>query len=169
MRTIVLVLGLLVCASVNAREDCSLNALKLERGSDVALRLFYTGTCHYRNKEYAKSARVWQQLAELKTVKKEYQQLQVDVLNNLGYLMFFGLGIDKDQERAISYWQKAITLGQTESEYHLCHAYADKRQATYNREKARLHCKKALLIYRGMDPKDEQILSLIEKYYERVK
>lgn len=151
------------------KEDCSLKSLTLNNGSNIAERLFYTGTCHYRNEEYTQSAILWKQLADMDNVDKEYKKSQVDVLNNPGYLMFFGLGVDKDQFKAIAYWKKAITLGQTESEYHLCHAYADNKEPTYNREKAQMYCAKALLVYRGMEPRNEQILSLVEGYYEQVK
>lgn len=158
-----------ITANAYSKEDCSLEALNLSNRSNIAERLFYTGTCHYRNQDYQLSAQAWQQLAEHNAVDREYQELQIDVLNNLGYLMFFGLGIEKNQAKAIEYWKKAISLGQTESEYHLCHAYADRSQPTYDRDNAKIHCKKAILIYRGMQPRDEEILSYIEKYYEQVK
>jgi len=169
MKTVFLVFGIFISCSAYSKEDCSLSALHLNYKSNISESLYYTGTCHYRNKDYEKSAKAWQQLAELNNVEKEYQHLQINVLNNLGYLMFFSLGIEKEQSKAISYWKKAITLGQAESEYHLCHAYADRKESTYNREKAKMYCKKALLIYRGMKQKDEEILSQIEKYYKRVK
>ena len=169
MKKVLILIGLCTSFLAYGKEDCSLEALKLSNKSNIEERLFYTGTCHYRNKDYAYSAKAWKQLADMDNVDKEHLKLQVDVLNNLGYLMFFGLGIEKSQYKAIEYWKKAITLGQTESEYHLCHAYADNKQSTYNREKAQMHCKKALLIYRGMDPRDDEILSLIEAYYEKVK
>lgn len=169
MRAIALLAILLTTSNIYGKEDCSLESLKLNEKSNIAERLFYTGTCHYRNKDYDKSAKSWQQLAEMDAIDKDYKNLQVDVLNNLGYLMFFGLGMEKNQNKAITYWQKAITLGHYESEYHLCHAYADKKQPTFNREKAKKHCEKALLIYRGMEPRDKEILSYIESYYNDVK
>ena len=169
MRAIFLITVLFISSSLYGKEECDLEALNLSEKSNVAERLFYTGTCHYRNKDYDKSAKLWQQLAEMKVIHEDYKNLQVDVLNNLGYLMFFGFGIEKNQIKAISYWKKAITLGHYESEYHLCHAYADKKQSTFDREKAKKHCEKALLIYRGMEPRDKEILSYIESYYDEVK
>ena len=169
MKVLFLIVGFFVSFSAYSKEDCSLGALKLDKESDEVKKLFYTGTCHYRNNDYEKSAELWQKLIKIETNKKETQDLQIIVLNNLGYLMFYGLGVDENKSEAISYWKKAITLGETEAEYHLCHAYADNKEPTYNRRKAQLHCKKALLIYRGMEPKDEEILTLIENYYDKVK
>ncbi len=169
MKVILLIIGIFVSSSIYAIEDCSLDALNLSDESNMAEQLFYTGTCHYRNKNYDKAVKTWEQLAKLNLLEQEDQNLQSDVLNNLGYLIFFGLGVERDQSKAISYWKKAITMGQTESEYHLCHAFADKKQSTYNRKRAKKHCHKALLIYRGMEPKDQEILSMIESYYADVK
>ena len=146
----------------SAKEDCSLKSIGLSKADDIAEQLFYTGTCHYRNKEYDKSALSWEKLAKLEKVNPEYQELQIDVLNNLGYLMFFGYGVKENKTQAIEYWQKAIILGQIESEYHLCHAYADTDQPTYDRAKAKTHCDKAYLIYKGMDDKTKGQSAIFE-------
>ncbi len=169
MKTLLIILTLLISSAAFSKESCTKEALNLNNESNKAEILYYTGTCHYRNEEYDLSAKLWEQLAEIKNIEEEQKHLQINVLNNLGYLMFYGLGIEKNQIKAISFWEKAITMGQTESEYHLCHAYADEKESTYNKEKAKLHCNKALLIYRGMVPRDEEILSLIENYYDQVK
>ncbi len=62
---------------------------------------------------------------------------------------------------------QAISLEHTESESHLCHAYADAIELTFDPVKARLHCRKAELIYRGIEERDEteeSILKLIQQY-----
>lgn len=168
MKRLFLIISVLVSTSIFAKEDCSLKGVDLDETSNIAERLFYTGTCHYRNEDYALAAKAWKELSYLKNVESEYQYLQIDVLNNLGYLMFFGYGVPKEQNKALSFWKKAITLGHYESEYHLCHAYADKKQPSYNLFKARKHCEKALLIYNGMEKKDVEILNILKKYNSQV-
>ena len=151
-----------------AKEDCSLKGIELDESSNIAEKLFYTGTCHYRNEDHSLSANAWKELAKLKNIEPEYKDLQIDVLNNLGYLLFFGYGIEKNQSEAMGYWKQAISMGHTESEYHLCHAYADSEESTYNVQAAKKHCEKALLIYKGMEEPDQVILKQIEKYNSEV-
>lgn len=153
---------------VIAKEDCSLKGIALDDDAHVSERLFYTGTCHYRNKDYSLSATAWRELAQLKNVPPEYEGYQIDVLNNLGYLLFFGYGLEKNQREAMNYWRQAISLGHTESEYHLCHAYADNEESTYDVFKAKKHCAKALLIYQGMEDPDQEILNQLEAYNSQV-
>ncbi len=92
------------------KDDCSLEGIDLSNTDDIAQRLFYTGTCHYRNKDYDKSAESWEKLAMIEEVNPDYKDLQIDVLNNLGYLRFFGYGVKENKEQAIEYWKKAHRL-----------------------------------------------------------
>lgn len=147
-----------------SKERCNLDSIGLDQESQTAEKLFYTGTCHFRNKDYDLSVENWLKLASLENIDPEYQDLQIDVLNNLGYMRFFGYGIEKDQWAAIEYWKQAILMGHEEAEYHLCHAYADRDEPTYTLPRARKHCKKALLIYSGMEDPDEEILEGIKSY-----
>ncbi len=150
-----------------AKESCDLESLKLTSESALAERLFYVGTCHYRNEEYEKSVGLWKQLAELKNIEPKYSELQVDSLNNLGYMLFFGYGIQENKAEAMRYWNDAINLGHTEAEFHLCHAYGDSKVSTYNPVKAIAHCKKAQLVYRGMKDKssgEKENLKIINNY-----
>ncbi|MFG0720054.1 hypothetical protein ACF8PU_00010 [Pseudomonas sp. GLN_6] len=83
-------------------------------------------------------------------------------------MKFFGFGTDKNQSIALEYWKSAILMGHEEAEFHLCHAYADIDETTYHAAKARKHCNKALLIYKSMEPKDNEILRSIEHYLEQL-
>jgi TPR repeat protein len=153
--------------SAIAKEDCSSEALDFSENEDIEVELFYTGTCHYRNEDYEQSAKNWEKLAAITNINPKHKELQVSVLNNLAYLKFFGLGINKSQHQAIEYWTKAVSLGHIEAEFHLCHAFGDSEQSTFEREKAILHCDKAFLIYNGIeepDESDKQILDTIKKY-----
>jgi TPR repeat protein len=154
-----------------ANDLCSLKEVGLTEKSALAERLFYVGTCHYRHQKYEQSVPLWKDLTELQNIEPEYVELQINALNNLGFMFFFGYGIEENKDLAINYWNKAIALGHTESEYHLCHAYADPKVSTYNAVKALPHCKKAKLLYRGMGNKNNQekdILKQINKYLRQL-
>ena len=81
--------------------------------------------------------------------------------------MFFGMGLDVDQPRALDYWSKAVSLGHKESEYHLCHAFADQEQSVYDPQKAMSHCQRAEAAYEAIEDKDDgdrEILRRIRWY-----
>ncbi len=168
MKNLILIFLLVFFApAAKANESCAAESLGLTKASSLSEVLFYTGTCHYRNKDYDNAVISWTKLAKLRNVDPKHVDLQIDVLNNLGYMMFFGYGIDADQNKAVSYWKKAVSLGHTESEYHLCHAYADKEYSTYSPVKAKPHCRKALLLYAAIKerrPGEETILSQLKRY-----
>lgn len=166
MRYIFSILVLSIAAVTFAKEQCDPASIGLDKDSSEIERYFYTGTCHYRNKDYSLSVKNWEKLSSIKPEVAVDEELKVDVLNNLGYMKFFGFGTEKDQETAILYWREAILLGHYEAEFHLCHAYADKEEPTFNLAKARKHCEKARLIYKGKDDSDPEILSDIESYLE---
>jgi hypothetical protein len=72
------------------------------------------GVDAYRAKDYAAARLHWQ---------KAVEQGDVDAHNNLGYLLYNGLGGDQDPARAVSLWQQASMKGQRESQWHLGYAY----------------------------------------------
>ena len=150
------------------KEKCDLESIGLDyQSSDIEV-YFYTGTCHYRNEDYGLAVKNWEKLSLIKDNSSKDEELKIDVLNNLGYMKFFGFGTPKDQDAAINYWKEAILLGHFEAEYHLCHAYADKNEPTFNLAKAKKHCEKAKLIYKGQDEPDKDILSDIETYLNQI-
>lgn len=166
MRFIVIVF-LIISFNVYSKESCDEESLGL-KSSEKAEKLFYTGTCHYRNEDYGLAVKNWEKLSALEEVDPELEELTIDVLNNLGYMKFFGFGTAQNQTQAMEYWKKAILMGHEEAEYHLCHAYADRKQSTFHLAKARKHCKKALLIYKGRDIQDDEILEDIQSYLRKI-
>ncbi len=168
MKSFVLLFLIFIGSDLLAAENCKKSAIGLENSEDMAEIYFFIGTCHYRNEDYKKAVDSWQKLIKLEHISEEFESLTIDVLNNLGFMMFFGLGIEKDQQQAIDYWKQAILEGHDEAEYHLCHAYADNQQSTYNPPKAKKHCRKALLIYQSMEPQDTEILNDIRNYLSRL-
>ncbi len=168
MRLTFIMLACLISLGVSAKESCEKAVIGLTDKDSQIRQYYYTGTCHYRNEDYNLAVENWIKLSELEPFVSGDEALKISVLNNLGYMKYFGLGIDQNQPEAIEYWNKAVLLGHGEAEYHLCHAYADIKQATYNKENARPHCKKALHIYRGMERRDDKILKDIEHYIELI-
>jgi len=49
----------------------------------------------------------------------------VRALNNLGYLLYYGMGGSQDQDRAVTMWTRAAHMGHSESQWHLGIAYKD--------------------------------------------
>jgi len=171
MKTLIFSMLLLLSIFTFANESCTLEDIKLASDSAQAEKLFYTGTCHYRNGQYEKSVALWQELSSLKNIEPEHVELQINVLNNLGYMLFFGYGVKENKALAVEYWNNAIGLGHTEAEYHLCHAYADSQVSTYNPIKAMPHCEKAKLIYQGIEEKSDNekiILKQIKSYLKKL-
>lgn len=168
MRKILALIFLLLAVSAFGKENCGYEAIGIEKNSSEINKYFYTGTCHYRNKNYLLAVKNWEKITQLSPQAADDEELKIDVLNNLGYMKFFGIGTETDKDKAMSYWLEAIQLGHYEAEYHLCHAYADSSQPTYDVAKARKHCEKAKLIYKGKDDSDPEILKSIQSYLDKV-
>ena len=58
--------------------------------------LFYTGTDHFRNERMAEAVESWLALLDLQSISAEYENFRIDALNNLGFMFFYGLGIEED-------------------------------------------------------------------------
>lgn len=70
----------------------------------------------YRSKNYAAARLHW---------TRAIDHGELSALNNLGYLLYNGLGGPADQDRAVSLWRKAAMGGHSESQKHLGYAYED--------------------------------------------
>ncbi|MBB6522425.1 sel1 repeat family protein [Pseudoteredinibacter isoporae] len=170
-RTVATLSLALVLASHNSfsSNSCTPEEIGLTAESSNAEMLFYTGTCHYRNEDFIAAGENWKKLISLNSVDESLEELKVTAHNNLGYLMFFGLGFKMDKEQAIEHWVYALSKGNEESEFHLCHARADSRQPTYDHLKAIVHCESAKLIYGrkpNPDESEQQVLSVIDEYLD---
>ena len=74
------------------------------------------GVAAYQQKNYVEARGYWEQsIAEGQPP---------DALNNLGYLLFHGLGGAPEPERAVSLWKRGAVLGVSEAQWHLGAAYA---------------------------------------------
>ena len=72
------------------------------------------GVNAYRVKNYGLAREQW---------AKAVEEGETSALNNLGYLLYFGLGGPPDVGRALVLWKRAATLGHSEAQWHLGHAY----------------------------------------------
>jgi len=72
------------------------------------------GVNAYRAKDYVVAREQWS-----KTLEKG----DTSAMNNLGYLLFEGLGGPPNLEQAIALWKKAAELGHSEAQWHLGDAY----------------------------------------------
>jgi TPR repeat protein len=72
------------------------------------------GVDAYRNKNYSEAASQW---------KKSVARGDVDAMNNLGFLLYYGYGVTKDLDAAIALWRAASFAGNSEAQWHLGNAY----------------------------------------------
>lgn len=70
----------------------------------------------FRTKDYATARLHWGKLAT---------KSNADASNNLGFLLYYGMGGEADPVRAVALWRDAAELGQRESQWHLAHAYEE--------------------------------------------
>jgi TPR repeat protein len=148
---------------IGQENKCIIEGKVRDYSQDHPLCLFFTGTEHFRNKEYLKASVKWQELISLPVVPKEYDSLVSDASNNLGYLYYHGLGVNPNMVRGLQFWRRASELGNSESEYHLCYAYGEKSSAVFSREDAKKHCDKAEFLYKNEKNIDQNALKMIRK------
>ena len=131
---------------------------KLEHLPEVHIGcLYYKGTRLYRSKEYAAARLEWQKIVNMSGIPKEVEYLKVDASNNLGFLYYMGLGVEKDRQRAIrEYWIPAEKQGHEEAAYHLCHAYAETEPKS-----ALGYCREALRRYEKTKDQDDENAEVI--------
>lgn len=75
------------------------------------------GVSAYRSKNYAAAREHW-----AKAIAVEHER---SAKNNLGYLLYYGLGGEADINQAISLWTQAAEAGDRESQWHLGQAAED--------------------------------------------
>jgi TPR repeat protein len=86
-------------------------------GSTPKASEYNLGVQAYRTKDYASARQHW-----AKAITEEHE---TSAKNNLGYLLYYGLGGKADISQAISLWMQAAERGDRESQWHLGHAAED--------------------------------------------
>jgi TPR repeat protein len=74
------------------------------------------GVQAYRVKDYSSARQHWTRAVE---------EHEITAYNNLGFLLYYGLGGEPDATRAVSLWMTAAKSGETESQWHLGQAFED--------------------------------------------
>lgn len=74
------------------------------------------GVAAYRAKDYGQARRHW---------SRAIDEGEIHALNNLGYLLYYGLGGEADPGRAASLWRKGAAAGHSEAQWHLGRAFTD--------------------------------------------
>lgn len=165
-----LVLGAMLSAPAIGASMCPLEELKNKAASSPHCH-FYQGTAAYRDEDFELAAKHWKNLIALKSVTADERYLQVGAYNNLGFLYFNGNGVAVNKPAAIDYWTFASNSGNEESTYHLCHAYADRKEPTYNPGLARANCTEALRRYellKNLDDGDKTIVRQIKTHIQNL-
>lgn len=141
---------------------CPLAGLEKEAASSPSC-LFYQGTGAYRDEDFELAAKHWKALIALKSVPADKKHVQIDAYNNLGFLYFQGMGVKANKPAAIDYWTYASNSGNEEAAYHLCHAYADRKEPTYSPVLGKQHCAEALRRYGLLKTTDNDHKTIVKQ------
>jgi len=110
------------------------------------------GVMAYREKDYATARQQWSRAVE-EHVRAAH--------NNLGYLLFFGLGGPAEPERAVGLWTIAARQGDREAQWHLASAYEEGKGV--DRDLAAAYawyrCAQAGFGKTPLEPGDEEIVA----------
>lgn len=170
MRAVLALLAAVAPLQVHGAPMCPLEGLEKEAASSPSC-LFYQGTGAYRDEDFESAAKHWKDLIALKSVPADKKHVQIDAYNNLGFLYFQGMGVKANKPAAIDYWTFASNSGNEESTYHLCHAYADRKQPTYSPVLGKQHCAEALRRYgllKNTDNDHQTIVKQIKTHIQKL-
>jgi len=105
-------------------EKCPLKLLEEYDYTDIDCQ-FYLGTTAYRAEVYQVAVAHWQNILDLPIEYEGDEELKIDAKSNLSFLMFYGIGTDKNQSLAISNWKALVKKGHLESRRHLGTAFSN--------------------------------------------
>lgn len=84
------------------------------QSDDIAV--YNRGVEAFRAKDYAAARQHWGKLVS---------QPYAEAYNNLGFLLYYGMGGEADPVRAVALWRDASEMRHQESQWHLAHAYEE--------------------------------------------
>ena len=96
---------------------------------------YQKGLGHLQYQEYEKASQVWLELSESGHAQAQY---------DLGVMLHNGLGLDKDHERALYWFEKAASQDHADAENYIGAIYMTGNGAVQDIEKALLYLKKAM-------------------------
>ena len=111
------------------KSDKEMVTLLIEKGANV--NLDNDGKCplDYANNEEiiallrSHGAKTKEEIEEEKRAEEERKRLEAEEANNMGYSYFNGIGVDKDYEKAVEFWKKAVSLGNVQAHNSLAICY----------------------------------------------
>lgn len=157
-------------AKLSAQPTCPLDGMEQVPAASVTC-YFYLGTSAYRIQNFAQAAMHWKRLVAVKPVPADQQHYRLSAYNNLGFLYFLGKGVKTNKPAALKYWHFASKLGHEESTYHLCHAYAEADEPSYDPVLAREYCAEGLRRYKrvkGTQDWDEEVVAQIQSHLRKL-
>lgn len=159
---------LLIAQGAAHAGTCQEPGLNEVANEHVACR-FFTGTRLFREGDHLGARLNWEYVLASDDRGDDVEKLRTDARNNLGYLLYMGLGTKPNRAKALQLWEAAARDGQDESSYHLCHAYGDAKQPEYQPQVALRYCREALARYDKLpiaerDRATEAIVRDIQKY-----
>ena len=93
---------------------------------------FALGRAAYAREDYKQAAEHWQKVVEMRP-KSDYDKIIVAVAHGtLGYLFYYGKGVNIDRKRSVQLYRIAVRLGDLESRQHLGFAFSDKTNDFYD-------------------------------------
>ena len=128
---IVLFLCVTYTSGCNPKDACPSGS------SEAAIRdllecQFALGRAAYGREDYKQAAEHWQKVVEMRP-KSEHDKVIVAVAyGTLGYLFYYGKGVNIDRERSVRLYKTAVRLGDLESRQHLGFAFSDKTNDFYD-------------------------------------
>jgi hypothetical protein len=105
------------------------------------------GVKAFRAKDYGAARLHWGKLIS---------QAYPEAYNNLGYLLYYGMGGEADVLRAVALWRAAAEMKEQESQWHLAHAHEEGKAAPVNLVEAYAWYRCAEAGYRLNPPLDEE-------------
>jgi hypothetical protein len=135
MRKQIAIVAMLLTLSLNA---CA-------QSDDVAE--YNRGVAAFRAKDYTAARLHWGKL-----IAKPYTEAH----NNLGFLLYYGMGGEADPLRAVALWRTASELRNQESQWHLAQAYEEGKGTVRNVVEAYAWYRCAEAGYRITPPVDDE-------------
>jgi len=115
------------------------------------------GVTAYRSKNYADARLHWSRAVD---------EGEVYALNNLGYLLYYGLGGEADHKRAVALWKKGALAGHSEAQWHLGRAFEDGKGVRQDHTRAYAWYRCALASARAAAKQDPEAESVIARDVE---
>jgi TPR repeat protein len=93
----------------------------------ICLLLAAASCAHAETSSYNKGVEAWR-INDYAEARKQWSQSLAEggpdeALNNLAYLLYYGLGGDAQPDKAVELWRKGAALAVSEAQLHLGHAY----------------------------------------------